>query len=180
MIRINLNGRKRKQKATPFQVELLAFALAVAAVFGGIMLYDSTAKAKIAYLEEQVNIKQAEFRKLQNVKREVDGFRRQMDEIQKKIEIVRTLKEGQKGYYRILTNIEQSMPADVWTDSVRFEGGKIVLGCSSLHVSSVNRFVMNLYETGMFTGIDLERADKKDDLTVEVNNFVINAGLRFD
>ena len=180
MIKINLIGRKRKKKATPIQVELLVFTSVLAVVFGGIMLFDSTAKAKVAYLEEQVNIRQAEYRKYLNLKREVDGFRRQMDEIQRKIDIVRSLKEGQKGYYKILTDLEKSMPEDVWAESIRFESGRIILSCSSLQVSSVNRFVMNLYETGMFTGIDLERADKKDDLSVEVNNFVINAGLRFD
>ncbi len=180
MIRVNLLGRKRKKKVKPIQIELSAFVLAVVAVFAGIMLFNMTVNAKIAYLEEQVNIKQREFRKLQSVKQEVERFRTQMDEIQKKIEIVRKLKEGQKGYYKILTNIEHSMPDDVWTSSIKFEGNKIVLSCSSLRVSSVNNFVMKLYETKMFSTIDLEKADKKDEETVEINNFVITAGVRLD
>ncbi len=180
MIRVNLLGRKRKKKVKPIQIELSAFVLAVAAVFAGIMLFNMTMNAKIAYLEDQVNQKQTELRKLQRVKQEVERFRTQMDEIQKKIEIVRKLKEGQKGYYKVLTNIEKSMPDDVWVSSLNFEGNKITLGCSSLRVSSVNRFVMNLYETKMFSTIDLGKADKKDEDAVEINNFVITAGVRLD
>ena len=180
MIRVNLLGRKHKKKIKPIQIELSAFVLAVAAVFAGIMLFNMTVNAKIAYLEEQVNKKQTELRKLQKVKQEVERFRSQMDDIQKKIEIVRKLKEGQKGYYKILTNVEKSLPEDVWTSSISFETNRIVLNCSSLRVSSVNRFVMNLYETKMFSTIDLEKADKKDEETVEINNFIITAGVRLD
>ncbi|MCD8569490.1 MAG: PilN domain-containing protein [Geovibrio sp.] len=72
------------------------------------------------------------------------------------------------------------MPDDVWVSSLNFEGNKITLGCSSLRVSSVNRFVMNLYETKMFSTIDLAKADKKDEDAVEINNFVITAGVRLD
>lgn len=84
MIRVNLLGRKRKKKVKPIQIELSAFVLAVAAVFAGIMLFNMTMNAKIAYLEDQVNQKQTELRKLQRVKQEVERFRTQMDEIQKK------------------------------------------------------------------------------------------------
>jgi type IV pilus assembly protein PilN len=181
MVKLNLIGRKRvKQARKPFQADLLVFFLLLSCILGGIFYYHTLTNDKIAFLKEQVELRQTEYRKLQHVKHEVDGFRRQMDEIQKKIEIVRNLKEGQKGYYKILTSLEKSMPDDVWVDYINIESGKIVLSCSSLHVSSVNRFVMNLYETGVFTAIDLERADKKEHQSIEINNFVINAGLRFD
>jgi type IV pilus assembly protein PilN len=149
-------------------------------VIGGIIVFNMTMDSKIAFLEEQVSAKQQELKKLQKVNSEVNRFKDQMKEIQQKIEIVKTLKEGQKGYYKILTNIEQSMPEDVWLSSINYKGGRIVMNCSSLRVSSVNSFIVNLYETKMFTNIDLEKADKKEDEAVEINNFIINVGVRLD
>lgn len=181
MVKLNLIGRKSvKKERKPFRAGLFLFVILFASVLGALFYYDYITKEKIAFLTEQVNLKQADYRKLQHVKHEVDGFRTQMDSIQRKVEIVRNLKEGQKGYYRILTNLEKAMPKDVWVDYILIENGRIVISCSSLHVPSVNRFVMNLYETEMFTSVDLERADKKEQLSIEVNNFVINAGLRFE
>ncbi|WP_022851004.1 PilN domain-containing protein [Limisalsivibrio acetivorans] len=180
MIKVNLLGRKKKKKLKAIHIELFAFVLAVCAVIAAVVVVDMTMKAKTAFLEEQVNKKQRELKQLQRVKRDVDKFQKQMAELQKKIDIVRSLKEGQKGYYKILTNIEHSLPEDVWLSKLNYSGASVTLNCSSLRVASVNNFVMNLYETGMFTNIDLNKADKDTKDNVEVNNFVIAAGVRLD
>ena len=181
MVNLNLLKKKRpKKKIKVIDIEILFFLLALIAVAVGIFLADSMMNSKVSFMEEQVNIKQAELRRLRNVKQEIDKFKTNMSEIQSKIDIVRRLKEGQKGYYKILTNITQSLPGDVWLSGLSYEGDRIVLNCSSLRVASVNSFVMNLYETKMFSAIDLDKAAKRDEQTVEVNNFVITASVRLE
>ncbi len=175
MIRVNLLGVKEKRKLKGIHFEILVFLLALCIIGVGYYVVNNNLNNKITSLNKEIVHLKKELRKLQKIKKEVDAFKRKKNELQKKIDIVKKLKEGQKGYYKILTTIEYALPEDIWVSSFKYNQNNIKLICASLRTSSVNEFIMNLYKTKMFRGIDLKVVKKKTVENIDINEFSINA-----
>ena len=180
MIRINLIGKKRRQKLRPIHIELIMFAAALIVVLVGAYLVNVNFDARIAFLEEEIKVKQNDLKNLRRVKRQVDDFQKKQQELQKKIDLVKNLKQGQRGYYQLLTKIEKSLPADIWLSGFLYDNGQVTLSGSSLHVASINEFIMNLYNTEMFTNLDINVVRKRNQDNLEINDFDLVASVRFD
>jgi type IV pilus assembly protein PilN len=175
MIRVNLLGVKEKRQIKGIHVEFLIFLLILCGISIGYYVVNNNLNNKISSLNNQKNHLKRELRKLQKIKREVDAFKRKKDELQRKINIVKRLKRGQKGYYKILTTLEYALPEDIWVSSFKYNNGRLQLTGASLRTSSVNEFIMNLYKTKMFQGIDLRFVKKKTVENIDINEFSIDA-----
>jgi len=180
MIRINLIGKKKRVKIKPIHIEVIAFVLAIGLVVAAAVLVEMNMRAKISFMNEEVDKQKRKLQQLKTIRTQVAQFQKQSKTLQNKIDIVMRLKEGQKGYYRILTNLEKALPGDVWLRDISYDNGKIKMNCSSLKVISVNEFISNLSDTGMFHGIDLQVAQKRTSDSITVNSFEIQADVTLE
>jgi len=178
MVRINLLGRKKKIRLKPIHLELGIFSVVLIVLLVGIYMVDTNLKSRLKILNDEIAILDSRLSKLKKIKAEIDGFEKKRDLIQKKIDVVIDLKKSQKGYYKVLTNLEKSMPDDVWVRSFSFNGGGLGLSCSALKFVSVNEFIVNMFESEMFYNIDINQAKKNDVDAVEVNDFTVNSSVK--
>ncbi len=175
MIRINLLGVKDKKRLKGIHYEILIFLLVLALIGVGYYFVNNDLNNKITSLNKEIVHLKRELRKLQKIKKEVDLFKRKKNELQKKIDIVKKLKSGQKGYYKILTTIEDVLPEDIWISSFNFSNYNLKLKGFSLRTSSINEFILNLYKTKMFSNIDLKYVKKRTVENIDINEFSISA-----
>ncbi|MBZ4642820.1 MAG: type pilus assembly protein PilN [Deferribacteres bacterium] len=178
MIRINLLSTKKKRKLNKGVYELILFVLVVGFVFVSCFIINSTLNSQILIAKTEVDRLNKEFKRLSKIKKEVDGFKKRKEELQKKIDVVKRLKQGQKGYYEILTNLEYAMPEDVWISRFDFNGKDVTLSGASLRTASVNEFILNLFATKMFDNIDLKVVKKTTVENIDINDFNITAKIK--
>ncbi|TYB34366.1 MAG: fimbrial assembly protein [Flexistipes sinusarabici] len=177
MIKVNLLLSKKK-KFRPVYFELILFLIFIAALVFSFNLVVQGLNSKAQLIQTEIDKLNKEYRELQQVKREVDAFKKKKQELQSKIDIVKKLKQDQKGYYKILTVFEKAMPKDVWVGSISYDGSSINVSGSSLRTASVNEFIVNLYESKIFTNVNLQVVRKKTVENIDINDFSITADIR--
>lgn len=177
MIRINVLSTKKKRRINKAIYELLLFMMVVAFVVASCFLVNSSLNTQILIVKGEIAKLDREFKRLTKIKQEVDGFKKKKEDLQRKIDIVKKLKSGQKGYYKILTTLEYSMPQDLWISKFDYNNGSVNITGSSLRSSSVNEFITNLYSTKMFSNIDLKVVKKVSIENIDINEFNITANI---
>ncbi|MEF3254279.1 MAG: PilN domain-containing protein [Deferribacterales bacterium] len=177
MIKVNLLGVKKRKKTNPIFIELI---IVLALLLGYVMFFinlNVSLRSELEHYNTEIVALKTELSKLQKIKREVDEFKKRREELQKKIDIVKNLKKGQKGYAPLFINIEKSLPEDVWINNMNYNGTTLSMSVTSLRSSSVNQFIMNMYKTNMFTNIELKVVRKGNVDRVDINNFDIIANV---
>lgn len=177
MIRINLLSAKKKKKINKIVYEL--FILFSVLVFLGFSIYivNSSLDNQVTIIKNEITKLNTEYKRLQKIKAEVDGFKKKKDDLQRKIDIVKRLKGSQKDYYKIFVNIEYALPEDVWVSNFNLNGNNLNLQVSALRSSSVNQFILNLYETKVFNNIDLKVVKRLSVENIDINDFNISANI---
>lgn len=177
MIRVNLLGVKERKQLKAIHAEVIVFVLAIGLIVAGYIVINSNMNHKIMSLNSDVKRLQTELKSLQKVKKQVDAFKKKKNELQRKIDIVKNLKKGQKGYYKLLTTLEYALPEDIWIKNMKYSNNKITMSGAALRTSSVNEFIVNLYNSGMFTGIELKVVKKQTVENIDINDFSISANV---
>ncbi len=128
----------------------------------GYFVLNSNLNTKITMLKIKIQKLDREFKKLKKIEKQVNAFKRRKARITKrKSHIVKNLKKGPKGYYSLLITLEYALPEDIWISGFKFSGKKLQLNGASLRTSSINKFIMNLYNTKIFRNIELKTVNKK-------------------
>ncbi len=177
MIRVNLI-KIRKKRFSPVYLEFLLFVMIIGGLVFSFNLIVQGLNSKIQLIETEINKLNIEYKKLQKVKREVDAFKSQKKELQSKINIIINLKQDQKGYYKLMTELEKSMPDDVWINTFNYNGSSVDISGSSLRTVSINEFIINLYRSKVFSNINLKVVRKKTVENIDINDFSIVADVR--
>lgn len=177
MIKVNLLGVKKRKKLDPIYFEIGGFFVVLVIVGAVIFNIHTSMLSQISHYKDQITVLQSELNRLNKIKREIDAFEKKKQELQKKIDIVKNLKKGQKGYAPLFINIEKSLPDDVWVGNLNYNGTTITMNVTSLRSSSVNEFIMNLYKTKMFSNIELKVVKKGNVDKIDINDFSITANV---
>ncbi|MGA1846843.1 PilN domain-containing protein [Deferribacter abyssi] len=175
MIRINLLPKKKKFRLQGIYLELVVFFLLILSIVVGIVSVNAKLKEQQSLIKSEISRLETELRKLRKVDREVKALKKRKAELQKKIDLVVKLKEGQKEYYKILTSLEKSLPQDVWIRKLNYARGQINLEVSSLRSTSVNEFIINMYRSDIFSQVDLKIVRKNQVEGIDINSFTITA-----
>jgi len=112
-------------------------------------------RQKLSGKRDEVASKQVEAQRLEAIIKEVEGYQKQKDSLQKRIDLINQLKQNQKGPVKILDRISQDLPDLVWLDKMTMSGGLITLGGRGLNPNAIANFVENIKNDPLFEEPDL-------------------------
>jgi Tfp pilus assembly protein PilN len=102
-----------------------------------------------------VATKTAEAQRLETIIKEVEGYQKQKESLQKRIDLINELKQNQKGPVRVMDRISQDLPDLVWLDRMEMSGGSIKLIGRGLNPNAIANFVENIKNDPLFEEPDL-------------------------
>ncbi len=123
-----------------------------AVVGGGWWLLE---KNRLSDKREQIATKQVEAQRLESIIKEVEGYQRQKDSLQRRIDLINQLKQNQKGPVKIMDRISQDLPDLVWLDKMSMSGGLITLSGRGLNPNAIANFVEAIKKDPLFEEPDL-------------------------
>lgn len=132
--------------------------LVVAGVIVGVVVGGGwwvVEKNKLSDRRDQVATKTAEAQRLDSIIKEVEAYQARKDSLQKRIDLINTLKENQKGPVKIMDRISQDLPDLVWLDHMTMSGGLITLNGRGLNPNAIANFVENIKNDPLFEEPDL-------------------------
>ena len=152
MIRINLLAEGRRPTAVRkarkeigernwtmiLLVGLIVLGVAATAAYWFVLDYrrDGT--------RERVAAAQAEVDRLKPILEEVEEFKAQQADLERKIEVITNLKEQQTGPVRVMDAVSRALPELLWLDRMEVSPTSIRVTGRAFNVNAVSNFIENL------------------------------------
>lgn len=181
MIRVNLLPKEERIAAPRLSLPNVNSMVPVAIVGGLILVIGITAvleRAKVSSLNRDVVDLREEVRSIQP---QVDRVRRltaQREDLERRLDIIRSLDQGRFLSVRVLDNISREVPRYCWLTSVQQLGlGGVTISGITFSNLIVADFMMRLERSEMFANIDLAQTNKGQIDSREVMEFSITAQL---
>lgn len=112
-------------------------------------------RQKLSSKRDEVASKQVEAQRLEAIIKEVEGYQRQKESLQKRIDLINQLKQNQKGPVKIMDRVSQDLPDLVWLDKLNMSGGLITISGRGLNPNAIANFVENVKNDPLFEEPDL-------------------------
>jgi type IV pilus assembly protein PilN len=175
MIRINLLPvREARRKANLRQQGVLLAGAALAAVGLSAILHVSVA-ASIASNQRRVAAAEEELRKVEATVKEVERFRREKEDIEKKLAVIDRLEKSRTGPVRLLDEIATRVPERLWLTELRLAAGQITLKGFSIDNEVIAAFLTSLEESAFIAQVQLEESELQESKGLKLNEFRIVA-----
>lgn len=174
MIRINLLPAETKVQI-PKSFKHLA---------GGLIVF-LLGLACIGYVWNQMstfyNEKKAEVAKKEKISKELDAviaevnrFKKIKADLEEKLDTIQRLKDNQKGPLRLLTELRDRFPRQVWVSNVSFKKGTVSMKGFGLSLTTVGELVENLKKSRYFGEINYNKSASVAKNGVKYYNFDIS------
>ena len=172
MIKVNLlkeqtvrtNKKISTTMPTVSRTGIIYVAVVVVVAFGlGWTLFNLNNKIKLSE-DKQVSLRQEEER-LKSMRQELENLEALRTQRQNRIDVIERLKESQKGPVSLLNAVIQAIPSkgNLWlTQLEQKDSGIKVLGTTN-NPEVIPDLMNNLTESGMFSNVDIELLERKDD-----------------
>ncbi|MFB3854469.1 MAG: PilN domain-containing protein [Vicinamibacterales bacterium] len=184
MIRINLLTieRERAARRAGFQfaqkVPLLCSLVLVAT---GLLIgwWYWTLAAQSGRLDDELRTAEAEAGRLRQMIQQVQQFEQRRTDLEQRVSLIETLREGQSAPVHMLDEISRALPEGLWLTEIRQEGMLLTISGRCLALTAVTDFTMNLETSGFFkkpvdiVDSQVERASGQSE--TELIRFVIKA-----
>jgi type IV pilus assembly protein PilN len=158
MIRINLLAEakpvKKKRGVAAFgsggrlNTVLIGAALGLA-VLAGLIHYFILSSA-IKAQQEKIRVAQVEVTRLETVLKEVRDFEQKKARLQKKVDLINTLKQNQRGPVRLMDEVSKALPDLVWLEKLDYRGNSISIDGKAFNPPAVANFLENLKRVPSF------------------------------
>ena len=175
MIRINLLPvRETKRQANLRKQGVFLGLAAGVGVCLSIMLGISVA-ARTSAKEAQIMAATEELQKLQKTRDEVNRYRAEKQEIERKLNVISNLEKTRSGQVKVFDEIATRIPERVWLDEMQLKDGVISLSGVSIDAEIVAEFMTSLSASDMFRDVTLTETTLKEKEGLKLNAFQIEA-----
>jgi type IV pilus assembly protein PilN len=112
-------------------------------------------KRTLAERMETVAQKQDEAKRLEQIIKDVADYQKQKTNLEKRIDLIKQLKQNQRGPVQLMDHISQDLPDLVWIDKMTVSGGLVSIDGRGLNPNAIANFVENVKNDPMFEEPDL-------------------------
>jgi Tfp pilus assembly protein PilN len=112
-------------------------------------------KRTLAERQETISQKQEEAKRLEQIIKDVAEYQKQKTSLEKRIELIKQLKQNQRGPVQLMDRISQDLPDLVWIDKMTVSGGLVTIDGRGLNPNAIANFVENVKNDPMFEEPDL-------------------------
>lgn len=156
MVKINLLPIKSelRQKALIEHVTLLC--LCVVLIFILSWFVQTSVNHKKEMLRQEVANTKLEITRLTAEAGEIEKFKQQKQELDKKLDVIKELNAKKTGPVEILDQLSLLIPEKAWITSVNNTGNNLILNGMAVDNPTIAFFMKNLQSSSHFQGVELE------------------------
>lgn len=155
MILINLLPTKKKKKQLGIKQELLLAGLLLALTAVLLGLAWSWQNRTVEQLTLAKGDKQRTLEQLKKVVAEVEQFKRDKQQYEMKIKIIKELENQQSGPVHVLDELSLNLPEKLWLESLSLKGSLLTLSGAAFANISIVDFINNLKNSPYFQNVQL-------------------------
>lgn len=156
MIRINLlpvRAEKKKESLRQQGAIALGVVVLVGAVIAGVHL---TLGADIRERQDQITERNAKIAALKVKIGEVKEYKQKKRDLEEKIAVIGGLEAKQTGPAKVLYELAQLTPEKVWIESLKDNGGSLILDGVAIDNQTIAQFMTKLETSSWFKAVRLD------------------------
>ena len=177
MIRINLLPVRAARKKEEVQRQLVVFALLLAAVLLIGVGYLQTQRSSLARVQQENLLLEEEIANLKKIIGEVDEYKAQQALLEKKLQVIASLKANKTGPVHLLDELAIRIPEKLWLESIEESGGRISLRGVSINNEVIATFMNKMEESEYFRDVYLVSIQAREDDEIKLKEFTITCRL---
>lgn len=171
MIRINLLPVRAAQRKEKVRNQLVVFFLCLVLVLvgcGAVFFQQQSANQELKQEIAQIEAKNNALKKQIG---EVRDFEKRKAELNKKLDVLKNLKENKSGPVRLLDELSRALPEKLWLTSFAESGGSIKIDGYGIDQNVVAEFMRNLASSPYYENIELGVTEQSKLGDVKVQKF---------
>jgi type IV pilus assembly protein PilN len=179
MIRINLLPvRALKKKETTRQMLSILF-LSLGCVLLVILFFHLSLSSRLNKVEEQITVYNEEIKKLKIDTKDVNKFKTEKEDLQRRLNIIYTLQRAKTGPVRVLDDVATSLPGNLWLTSVKEKDGRMELKGVAFDNPTIAKFMINLERSGVIKNVELIISQQLERKDVKLKEFTLTCNVQY-
>lgn len=177
MIRINLLPVRAAKKKEAIQRHLALFAIGLVLVLGASLVMYKVKDNALAGVEQQNSRLEAEIANLKKIIGEVEVYKEQEVLLEKKLEVIRTLKANKIGPVHMLDQLATRIPEKLWLSTLQESNKKVTLKGVSINNEVIATFMSRMEESDYFAEVYLVSIQARPEGDLKLKEFTITSKL---
>ncbi len=177
MITINLLPVREARKKETERKQALVLGGVLAGTFLLIATVHVAITSRIAGVKTHIATTQTEIDKLQKVIGDVENFKKDKAEIERKLGVIHQLEANRGGPVHLLDELASRLPEKIWLTSLHEEGGVLTLTGLSIDNETIATYMTRLAQSPYLQNIELDRSELQEGSSVKLNEFTIRCGV---
>ena len=177
MIRINLLPVRAAKKKEAIQRHLALFAIGLVLVLGASLVMYKIKDNALAGVEQQNSRLEAEIANLKKIIGEVEVYKEQEVLLEKKLEVIRTLKANKIGPVHMLDQLATRIPEKLWLSTLQESNKKVTLKGVSINNEVIATFMSRMEESDYFAEVYLVSIQARPEGDLKLKEFTITSKL---
>ncbi len=178
MIRINLLPVREEKKRADVRHQLIGIAGAVVVTIAACAVFHHSLRVRKETIRSNISNLNGELAQYQEQLEQVKAFRKQKEEIETKLSVIRGLERARSGPVHMLDELATRVPDRLWITRLRATAdGQIELEGMSLDNERVADLLTRLEESPYFDSVELEGTEFEERSGLKLARFEVRATL---
>jgi type IV pilus assembly protein PilN len=156
MVKINLLPIKSELRKKALIEHVTLLSLCIVLVFILSWSVQASVNHQKETLQKEVTSTKLEIKKLTAEAGEIEKFKQQKQELERKLEIITNLNAKKSGPVEVLDQLSLLIPEKAWITSMKNNGGNLVLDGVAVDNPTIASFMKNLQASPYFQDVNLE------------------------
>lgn len=179
MIRINLLPvrEKKKKESTRKMFSILVLSLALVGV--ALVFVHLSLSSQISQVQRQITDYNEEIKRLKVDTKDVDKFKAEKEDLQRRLNIIYTLQRAKTGPVRVLDDLSVALPGKLWLTAVREKNGKMEIKGIAFDNQDIANFMTNLEKSGVIKNVELVIAQQLEKKELKLKEFTLTCQVNY-
>jgi type IV pilus assembly protein PilN len=175
MIRINLlpfrSSRKKENIRRQLSVFLLSIVLTMIGLFGVSLFLDN----RVEELTQRIGSTKAELAKYDKINKEIAEIKKKLDNLNKKIAVIRELEVSRYEPVRLMETITQVLiEKRMWLTALKYNTRDVNVSGLALDDKTVADFMLRLEGCGLYSKVDLKGLKQVEIQKTQLKSFEVS------
>lgn len=161
MVKINLLPIKSELRQKALIEHIVLASLCVVLIFILSWFVQTSITHKKESLQQEMTSTKLEIAKLTAEAGEIEKFKQQKQELEKKLNVIKDLNAKKSGPVEVLDQLSLLIPEKAWVVSMENSGNKLVLNGIAVDNPTIAGFMKSLQASPYFEGVELELTEQQ-------------------
>jgi type IV pilus assembly protein PilN len=173
MIRINLLPvrEKKKKESTRKMLSILVLSLGLVALV--LIFFHLSLSSQINQVQAQITAYNEEIKRLKIDTKDVDKFKAEKEDLQRRLNIIYTLQGAKTGPVRVLDDLVTAIPGRLWLTAIKEKSGKMEIKGIAMDNQDIAKFMTNLEKSGVIKNVELVISQQLEKREWKLKEFIL-------